>query len=228
MEIISSIFVVFCALILPISATVYLSSRKKGLSIPILIGAITFFVFQILIRIPLLQIVLPNTSWYLVMRLAHPLLYTLFLGVTAALVEELGRYIMMRVFINKRQSSIDGIAFGVGHGGIEAILLVGINALMMLIFARQSITPELMFANGIERVATLALHISWSVMVMKSIREKKVCWLLLALLMHAVIDSAVAYAMIQGISVFIIEGILMICAMLSTLFVIKEYKRRRS
>ena len=227
MAIISGMFTIFCTLMLPICATVYLLSREKRILKPILLGAATFFVFQILIRIPLIQIVLPNIPWYLKLGSTQPFMYALFLGITAALVEELGRYIVMIVCLKKDICVLDGIGFGIGHGGIEAILLVGVNALITIILARQSIVPSLMFASGVERVATIAIHIAWSIMVIKCLCEKKIRWLFLALFTHAVIDSAVSYVAILGGAVWVIEGVILICAIFAVLFVMNERKRSK-
>lgn len=224
MKVISGLFTVFCALLLPLGAAVYLCSRKKGFWKPVLTGAITFFVFQILIRLPIIQLVLPHMPWYLKMSINQPLLYALFIGATAGLAEEFGRYITMRLFLKNNVRVADGIAFGVGHGGIEAILLVGINTLIVLLVASRSISPGLMFAGGIERIATLMLHICWSVMVMKSMWEKKSVWLFVAFFTHTIIDGGVVYASVFGLSVRVIETVVFLCALCALAFIIKEYK----
>jgi len=226
MGITSSLFAVFCTLILPICVAIYLCRLKKGLWIPTLVGATTFFVFQILIRLPIFQLVLPNIEWYLTMSSAQPLLYALFLGATAGLVEEFGRYITMKLMLKNNRQLIDGIAFGVGHGGIEAILLVGINALINLFLTSQSVVPNLMFASGVERIVTLILHICWSIMVMKSIRERKPTWLFIAFITHTFIDAGAAFASIKGVSIWFIEVPLILCALLALVFIINEYKTK--
>ncbi|MCH3960738.1 MAG: YhfC family intramembrane metalloprotease [Solobacterium sp.] len=224
----SGIFTVLCTLVLPLGVSLYLCCCKKRLLKPVLLGAATFFVFQMLIRIPLIQLVLPNMQWYLKLEVSQPLFHALFLGVTAALAEELGRYFVMTMLLKKNRRIEDGIAFGVGHGGIEAILLVGINTLFTVILSPASIAPGLMFACGIERLAAMAIHVGWSVMVMKSIREKKIRWLFLALFTHTIIDCGVSYASNQGLSIWIIEGFVLLCAAIGILFVIKQNKTKEN
>ena len=55
-------------------------------------------------------------------------------------------------------------------------------------------SPPLVLAGGAERVFALAAQIGFSVMVMKSVREKKPLWLLLAFVLHTLVDFGAAYA----------------------------------
>ena len=52
---------------------------------PLLCGVLTFLVFQVLTRIPLLSYVLPGMAWYVKLPYQSVWLYALFLGGTAAL-----------------------------------------------------------------------------------------------------------------------------------------------
>lgn len=45
MELFSSLFSVFAALVLPIAAAVWLAVKRKGYLKPVLLGTLTFFVF---------------------------------------------------------------------------------------------------------------------------------------------------------------------------------------
>ncbi|MEA4893885.1 MAG: YhfC family glutamic-type intramembrane protease [Oscillospiraceae bacterium] len=224
MEILSSIFAIVCSFILPVVLAVIFCVRRKGIWKPILFGALTFIVFQVLTRIPLIQLVLPYQAWYITLANTQPIICALFLGGTAALFEEGGRYLVMALFLKKNRSTSDGIAFGVGHGGIEAVLLVGIGAVIMLFTKPFPSTPILMFARGIERVSTLMLHIGWSVMVMKSLREKNLWWLLLAFAMHTIIDFA-ALTFINSIGIWELEAAIFAVALPTAWFVLREYKK---
>ncbi|MFB0920719.1 MAG: YhfC family glutamic-type intramembrane protease [Oscillospiraceae bacterium] len=217
MEVFSCVFAIICSVILPITLTVIFCVRKKDSWKPILFGTLTFIFFQVLTRIPLLQLVLPYQAWYITFSNTQPILYGLFLGSTAALFEEGGRYIVMSLFLKKHRSTSDGIAFGVGHGGIEAIYIVGIGTIMALLTTPFPSTPSLMFASGIERVSTIVLHVGWSVMVMKSIREKNLWWLMLAFVMHTVIDfSAVTF--LTGMGTWTLEAAVFAVALLMVWF----------
>ncbi|MBK5253272.1 MAG: YhfC family intramembrane metalloprotease [Peptostreptococcaceae bacterium] len=56
METISYIFAITCSILLPLLlAVIYIRKNKRHLK-PILLGAMTFFVFQILIRVPIYRV----------------------------------------------------------------------------------------------------------------------------------------------------------------------------
>ena len=223
MDIFSCIFTIICSIVLPIVVTVVFCIRKKETWKPILFGALTFTVFQVFIRVPLLQFVIKNEAWYILMSSTQPVLYTLFLGGTAALFEEGGRFMVMSLFLKKQRSTLDGIAFGVGHGGIEAMFVVGINAVATLLSA-YSASPSSMFASGVERLSTMVIQIGFSVMVMKSVREKNYLWLILAFVIHTLIDFG-SVMMTYDLNVWTIEVVIIASAFLMAWFIYKEYKK---
>lgn len=227
MDVFSCIFTVTCSVILPITLAVILCVRKKGIWKPLLFGTLTFSFFQVLIRVPLLSLALPNQEWFILMSSTQPLLYALFLGGTAALFEEGGRFLVMSLFLKKHRSTLDGIAFGVGHGGFEAVIFVGINAVAMLVLSSFPSEPSLVFAGGVERLSTLAIQIGFSVMVMKTVREKNYLWLLLAFAIHTLIDFGAVMAA-DSVNVWTIEAAIFVVALFMAWFVFKEYKKTSS
>jgi len=226
MSIMSSVFTITAALALPIAAGVWLALRRKGYLKPLLFGVLTFVVFQVLTRIPILG-VLPRMPWFTVMQMGYPFLYALFLGGTAALFEEGGRYLVMGLFLKNRRRVSDGIAFGIGHGGIEAVLLVGVNALITTL-AGTVVDPGTMFAGGVERISTMIVHVAWSVMVLKSVREKKIGYLLLAFALHTLIDAAAVLGQYYGVSILILEIVVGIFALMMLGYTLYEYKRNET
>ncbi len=63
-------------------------------------GLATFLVFQILLRVPILNR-MSSMGWQSILFLKSPWLYALFLGFTAALFEEGGRFLTMKLFMKK-------------------------------------------------------------------------------------------------------------------------------
>ena len=57
----------------------------------------------------------------------------IFLGITAGVFEECGRYMGFKLTLKKHRRFGDGVAFALGHGGIEALLIAGISSLYNLI-----------------------------------------------------------------------------------------------
>ncbi len=205
---IAYMFTITAALILPILTGVYLSTRKKGLVKPFVLGALTFIVFQGLIRIPLIQYVLPNMNWYWTMSALYPVWYAFFLGVTAALFENIGRYIMMKLFMKDRMRYMDGISFGLGHGGVEAVLITGINTLAVLIMYGPIYDHFSIFLAGCERLCAIIFHVAASLLVLKSVKNHKPVYLFTAILLHAVFDTGILLLSLAGMSVAHIEIII--------------------
>ncbi|NLH01416.1 MAG: YhfC family intramembrane metalloprotease [Clostridiales bacterium] len=220
----SCIFTVICALVLHVSAAIALCVRKKQNWNPILLGALTFVFFQVFMRLPIIQILLPKYSWYIVMSSAQPVLYALFLGSTAALFENGGRYLVMSLFLKTQRNAADGIAFGIGHGGIEAILLAGIKGVAMLISPVEFDVPGIIAASGVERLSAMLFQIALSVMVMKSVREKKIIWLIAAFTLHTLVDFAVVLAA-QSVNVWVLEAVLFIFSGCMGWFALNQYRK---
>ena len=182
---------------LPAAGLILLARKRKTAGKAFAWGAAAFVVSQLLIRIPLLQLVLPNFSWFAVMQL-YPWRYGLFLGLTAGLAEETARWIAFRCFLKGRDSLEHGLAFGLGHGGIEAMLLVGVNFLVILVLVlagQGSLFPLEaggVFLGGVERLYACAFHVGASLLVMYGIRRgRQVLWLGIAILLHTLMDAAI-------------------------------------
>lgn len=223
------IFALCCALVLPIVLAVELCIRRKGSWKPLLFGALTFTVFQGFVRIPALS-ALSGAAWFGALQGAEPAVYTLFLGATAAFCEEGGRWLVMRFLLKKQRGVRDGIAFGVGHGGLEAIVILGMTAAATLFSgsAEDAGSLPLVFASGVERLFALTAQIGFSVMVMKSVREKKPLWLLLAFALHTFVDFGTAYVagfLGDGASVWAIEACVGLFAAAMFWFTWREWKR---
>ena len=118
MYVVSFIFMIVCAVVLPVALAVIFCVRGEENWKPLLFGALTYIFFQVLLRFPLLQMLFPQYSWFSGFSAANPALYALFLGGTAALFEEGGRFAVISLFLRKQRTTADGIAFGVGHGGM--------------------------------------------------------------------------------------------------------------
>jgi hypothetical protein len=73
MDIAAFVFCITASIILPVLAVAVVASRRKGTLKAAFLGAGTFFVFQILIRIPILNYLLPNFSWYLLFQATNPI-----------------------------------------------------------------------------------------------------------------------------------------------------------
>jgi len=129
---------------------------------------------------------------------------------------------------------------GVGHGGVEAVLLgllaltsiasmiamrnadlakLGIPAAQIELTKQQLAafwsTPVYMaFLGLIERVSAVSLHLSLSVMVLYSVAYKKPIWFWIALLWHALVDGLTVY-LLPSVGALGVEGVVGVCAIVS-------------
>src|SRR5690554_2190003 len=122
-------FMIFSALLIflfPLGLAVYMYKKERISLKAILIGAAVFILSQILICIPLIN-VLGTKPWF--QGLLSNIFFTALVvgGLSAGVFEEIGRYLGFRFFLNNELSWKNGIAYGIGHGGIEAVLLVGMK-----------------------------------------------------------------------------------------------------
>lgn len=225
MNTIAIVFQIVATIVVPVVAALVLAFKKKGYLKPVLLGVLCFWFFQVITRIPILA-VLSKTLWYNLFIATQPVLYPLFLGVTAALFEEGGRWIVMRLLMKDKNRLYDGVAFGVGHGGLEAVVLVGIGSVVTIILNDYSkTTPLNLFAGGFERLCTMVLHIAWSVMVLRSVVSKKPLWLLLAFVLHTVVDMAAVMMAQYGASTVAMEAVILAFALVMLGYLIVEYGR---
>jgi uncharacterized membrane protein YhfC len=207
------IFTVFISIGLPLGALLYALLRKGF--VPYLLGVVAFVVSQPLMRIPILQFLGENTDLHLY-SMTQPILFSIALGLSAGVFEELARYIMMRFFMKERTWQT-GLLFGLGHGGIEAVLFVGLSTLSFLLSA--TTYPDLAFLGGIERIFAMLLHIGLSLLVLQAVVEKKFHYVGLAILIHGLVNATVGIApfyVSRDVAIFVIEGVLAVSAL--TLF----------
>lgn len=97
-----------------------------------LLGAAGFFVTQILIRVPILT-VLQTQDWFIAFSQKNLFLYAFSLAFTAGLFELAGRFAVAKLMA-KNLTFRRSLAAGLGHGGIEAMLLVGMTYINNLVY----------------------------------------------------------------------------------------------
>ena len=114
------------SLVLPvvILAVFTAKHRKQGIISAWFLGAAGFFVTQILIRVPILT-VLQNQNWFVAFSQNHLFFYAFCLAFTAGLFELAGRFAVAKLLKKKHLDFKHALAAGLGHGGIEAMILIG-------------------------------------------------------------------------------------------------------
>lgn len=207
-SILACVFNVLVALAAPLGVLLYAVIKKRPLVLPWLAGAATFFLSQMVLRVPLLGW-LGGLPQFTIFKITQPVLYAVFLGLTAGLFEEGGRYLAMRL-MRRHRGWGEGVMFGIGHGGLEAIWLVGLNSLLLL-FTRGWQLPLIpatqIFPGGLERLFAMLFHIGLSVMVMRSVQYRRPLWLMAAVLLHAALDTGVVLMQQYGAGLWATEAV---------------------
>ena len=218
-------------------AAIYLICRRRLTLSPvnIVIGAGTFFVFsqilEKLLHLYLLQFNQTTVAWFK----ANPLAYALYGCIAAGLFEETGRYLAMRVLVKPVDGQGPAVAYGIGHGGIEAILIGTLGALQMLAFAvminlgtfdqlagripagqlaqikasLQHVTLVDLALGPVERLIALLIHLGLSLLVWRAVVKKQFALFPLAIVLHALIDFPTGLFQARLISSVTVGGFLL-------------------
>ena len=124
----------FVSLVLPVLVLIVLSRKWKLNHIPSawFLGALGFFIPQMLIRTRMLNGFAANPGFQSFAE-NHYILYCLLLAFTAGAFELAGRYGIAKV-LKRDMTFRRSLAAGLGHGGIEAMILIGVTYVNNLIY----------------------------------------------------------------------------------------------
>lgn len=243
-----SFLVAFC---LPIILAVVLKVKTKGSVKSLIFGVVGFILSAMIFEQILHYLILIMKSPVSDYVNSNTFVYCLYGCLAAGVFEETGRFVMYKTFLKKNRDSSVPLLYGIGHGGIEAVLLVGVQMLGVLILALQinslgsasalkdlppsavSSTialvqplftgrPFLLLAGGLERISAIALHMSLSILVYKAVVCNDKKWLYpLSILLHAVFDVPAVLYQKGFLSVLVCEAILFVFSFVLLFCVVK-------
>jgi uncharacterized membrane protein YhfC len=211
-------------------------------------GALIFFLFQLITRVPIVQVVQTALAPQLRASFTLQMVWVTILALTAALFEEVGRYIGYRWLMGREEKTWSkAVMYGLGHGGLESMLLVAgltliglINLLLLPSIVgslpadqRTLVEQQLAAVRGQpdwlplvgawERVWSIAFHVAMSVVVLQVFRRGMI-WLGLAILAHALLDfMAVGVPLLlglQGTTALLVPEMIVAVAGLASLWAI--------
>jgi uncharacterized membrane protein YhfC len=180
------------------------------------VGAGVFFLFAMVLEGLLNVYVLEGNHTSAAFLHTHSQWFALYGCCAAALFEETGRYVAMRFWARDTGTPGTPLAYAIGHGGLESIVIGTISLVNLLVYAVMfnagtldatfaAVPPEaLAKVHGIvahlsvgaaamatfERLAALLIQIGLSLFVWRAVERRQLRWLGLALLAHAAIDFA--------------------------------------
>lgn len=205
---------------------------------PFWIGCAVWVIFAIVLEQIFHKLVLGTPTGSSIK--ANVLWMALYGGLAAGIFEETGRFLAIRHTLKKEQANdMNALSYGMGHGGCEAafILIFGmINNILCAILINTGTTglitaslnaeqtaaaqkafetlintpPASFLASPAERITAILLHISLSVIVWFAVTRRKIYLYPIAILLHASVDSISMILTHKGLSIWLIESIILV------------------
>ena len=246
----SIVFMVISCLIaflVPVGLLLYFRIKKKADILPFFVGCAVMLIFAFVLEQLAHSLILGSAAGIIIQK--NTLLYALYGGLMAGLFEETGRFVAFKTVLKRKQEKDqNALMYGAGHGGFEAIVILGlamINNIIYSVFLNTGHTEvitntlsgdaltkvEMTFTElatiqsyqfllgGVERLLVITLQISFSVLVWFAAKKKDKLYLYpVAVLMHLVVDSVAVLMSQNGVSVLLIEGVLCLLTLVCVWF----------
>lgn len=230
-SIIGMVFSLVISIGLPIALGIIVYKKTHAKVSSCFIGAGIFVVFALILEQILHVIVLAVTGNAIQ---DNVLLYGLYGGLAAALFEETGRFVAMKFFMKNSLDKGNALMYGVGHGGVEAILIVGlvyVNNIVTSIMINtgtiqltmsqldtalqettyQQLQPlwqspsHVFYMAGVERISAIVLQICLSVLIYKCVKTGRKKFYAGAFLLHFIVDFVTVVTAGLGIPTWAVE-----------------------
>ena len=242
-HILIAMVLILAAVVIPV---IYLKKTKQISLLVFLLGGVGFYlssqIFENLLHRLVLQ---PQADGTIALMKNAPLLYVLYGIATAAIFEETARYVIFRYLQKKRPLTIgDSLAYGLGHGGIEA-LFIGISGLLSLfvlaqlvsqgnspllaklpqatIYYVQKLQAGQIYLLAFESIIALAIQVFLTFWVWTAVKDKKLGYFLAALGFHALIDLAPALVQVGWLTQPILVEVIILVEFLALVFLTKKF-----
>lgn len=125
----------------PLVMAIIWKVKKKEKISTILTGAATFLLFALILEKPIQNALVFPTLMGLPYHGAaqfldaNPVLWALVVGLFPGVFEETGRLVAYKTLLKNRKNRETSISHGIGHGGMEVILVVGITYVTYIVYA---------------------------------------------------------------------------------------------
>ena len=232
--------------LIPACMFIFLHKKYGIKKMPFFTGCVVFIIFAIVLEGIAHSIILGNGRQSALM--AKPLLFALYGGFMAGLFEETRRLLAFKFLLKKNHSeNTTALAYGAGHGGVEAfylltvtmitnlalIIIVNTGNLDKVISSMDQNTAEqfmtqisslyttnswLFLASIVERLFAVTIQISLSVLIYFCAINKKLWYLyFVAFLLHMIIDLFAGIGNMFHLSNLLVEILICIFAVLCAL-----------
>lgn len=191
----------------------FLLRRKfKIRAVPIFIGVLGFVIFAMFLEQKLHMLVLkPTAAGLIPLRNEHPWLYVLYGILAAGIFEETARFIGFHLLKDQYPKFATSLAYGLGHGGIEMILVGLLSLVSSLVVALllkdpngtlatempstilasfQNTSASQIYLSVVERFGALVIQLCLSIFVWLAVNRRGKLWFYpLAIGIHALVDT---------------------------------------
>ena len=231
-----------CALLglgVPFLLAFWLVKKYKVNPVTILLGAGVFILFALVLESLLHVVVLKGPAGPSIV--GNTLYYALYGGLAAGIFEETGRFVAMKWLLRKRSDkALNAIGYGIGHGGIEMLMIFGVTMVSNLVIAImintghsdvllatvppesqamalgqfegiKAITAGSLLIGFWERISALVLQLGLSMLVWSAVRRGgKWLWFFPATILLHAFVDAMAVLLSKSVSMAALE--IIICA----------------
>lgn len=147
-------------ILVPLAIALVWKFTKKEAFTTVLLGAASFIVFVFILEKPIQNVLLFPTAMGLkdtpvsLFFNAHPVLLSFLAGLFPGLFEETGRLVLFKTLLRKRTQRETSISYGIGHGGIEVMLMLGMSYVNYIAYALMINTGA--FGQLVDQIAAQA------------------------------------------------------------------------
>jgi uncharacterized membrane protein YhfC len=238
---------VVCFLFPPVFAVWFKIKHKISLK-PVFLGVAVFILFVLILEQMMHVFVLRNGL------ITNPVIFAIYGALAAGVFEEGGRFIAYTTLLKDKGEWKDGIAYGIGHGGIETIIIGGFSYLSNLTYSNlinsgmfesvfgtdlpedqlaqiNELKQALLELSGttvmigtLERVFAFGLQLALSLIVLYAVRKQRYIYVLAAVLIHALIDFPAVLFQMGILNLYTVESMAFVVFIASVIFIVKSKK----
>ena len=196
------LFTTIFAFAMPLGLLIFWKKRSNLTMFPFTVGGMCYLLFAMVLEQLVHMICIGMIQPLSDAILSNSWLYVIYGCVVAGLVEESGRYFGFRVLLRNYPEKETSVAYGIGHGGLETILTLGLTYGVLFLTSRgiasgdaeanavlidyiNSLTVSEACLTILERVAAMMMHIGLSILVFTAVHQKQQAYLFpIAIVLH--------------------------------------------
>lgn len=167
--------------------------NKKHIIKLFLSGVLAFTISQIVLRVPLLNIIANNLAVYK-FQITFPLVYGFLVSLSAGIFEESARFIFKSKFFNSYNNILEPITFGLGHGLIEVFFVF-----VLIMQSGNLFNIPYLELIVYERFLAVIFHIGMTVIIWNGfLHNRKYKNLFLAILFHGLFNFLITLSQLYN------------------------------